>query len=235
MTRLSGDNSNRTVLLIGTVIAAALIVLALFAVKNKSSTATSGAAANFNYASMPFDGQASAPVSVVAVEDFKCPACKNFQDTAAAQLKTKYVDSGKVKWYTLVWPFISTQVAHNPEDDSKYAAQAAKCVYDQKGNEGFNTYKDILFRAQQSETLVWATKSYLKELAGNIDGLDAAKFATCLDTDATADRVEADKKVVEAANVNSTPTFFVNGKQVTITGDPVTGLSAAIDAAANAK
>ena len=231
MTRLSGDSSNRNVLLIGTLIAAALIALALFAVKNKPASTTDGKVANFNLADIPFEGKADAPVTVVAVEDFKCPACKNFQDTAAPTLKTKYVDTGKVKWHTLVWPFISTQVANNPEDDSKYAAMAAKCVYDQKGNEGFSTYKDILFRSQQSETIVWATKSYLKDLAGNVEGLDAAKFATCLDTDATAARVEADKKQVEAAGVNSTPTIFVNGKEVVIKTDSVKDISAAIDEA----
>ena len=219
-------------LLIGTLIAAALIALALFAVNNKKAPATKAASANFNLADVPFEGKADAPVTVVVVEDFKCPACKNFQDTAAPELKTKYVDTGKVKWHTLVWPFISTQVARNPEDDSKYAAQAAKCVYDQKGNEGFSTYKDILFRSQQEESKVWATKAYLKELAGNVEGLDAAKFATCLDTDATAARVEADKKQAEGAGVNSTPSIFVNGKQVVVSKDYITDISAAIDEAA---
>lgn len=228
MTRLSGNNSNRNVLLIGTLIAAALIALALYAVSKKPAK-TDSTTVTFNLTDTPFAGKADAPVTVVAVEDFKCPACKGFQDTAAAELKTKYVDSGKVKWYTMIWPFISTQVARNPEDDSKYAAQAAKCMYDQKGNDGFNAYKDILFRAQQSESIVWATKAYLKELAGNIEGLDAAKFATCLDTDATAARVEAEKKQVEAAGVNSTPSIFVNGKKIEAAS--VADISAAIDAA----
>ena len=232
MTRLSGNNSNRSVLVIGTLIAAALIALAVWAMTHKQKAANSDSqSVNFKLADLPFDGQASAPVTVVAIEDFKCPACKSFQDTVAPGLKTKYVDTGKVKWYTLIWPFISTDVAHNPVDDSKYAAEAAKCVYDQKGNEGFNTYKDILFRAQQTETIVWATKPYLKQLAANIEGLDGAKFASCLDTDATADRVAADKKQAESAGVSSTPTIFVNGKAVTTGSDPAKDISAAIDAA----
>lgn len=214
--------------MIGTLIAVALIALALWAVSHKSATTANTQAVNFKFADMPFDGKADAPVTVVAVEDFKCPICKNFQDTEAAQLKTKYVDSGKVKWYTLVWPFIST-VQKNPEDDSKYAAMAAKCVYDQRGNEGFNAFKDILFRAQQSESVVWATKTYLKQLAGNVEGLDAAKFATCVDTDATSDRVEADKKQAEDAGVTGTPSIFVNGKLIADTG--LASVSAAIDAA----
>lgn len=233
MTRLSGNNDNRTVLIIGTLIAAALIVLALFAVRGKQANkpAGDGTTVNFNLANVPFAGKADAPITVVSVEDFKCPACKNFEDTVASELHTKYVDTGKVKWYTLVWPFIATQVVHSPEDDSKYAAMAARCVYNQKGNDGFNAYKAILFRAQQHESVVWATKTYLKELANNLDGLDATKFATCLDNDETSAAVEADKKQVEDAKINSTPAIFVNGKKVELTGKAIEDVSKAIDAA----
>ena len=218
-------------LLIGTLIAAALIALALFAVKSKpAASTTSDKAANFNLANVPFEGKADAPVTVVAVEDFKCPACKGFQDSAAGELKTKYVDTGKVKWHTLIWPFIAAKFQLNP-DDSFLAAQAAQCVYDQKGNEGFSVFKDILFRAQGPEDQIWASKDALKTLAANVEGLDSGKFGTCLDTDATLARVQEQKKMAEAAGVNSTPSIFVNGKLVNVTGGYVKDISAAIDQA----
>ncbi|MDV6374578.1 DsbA family protein [Deinococcus arenicola] len=215
MTRLQGNNPNRLILVIGTLIAVALIALALFAVRQKPAAADAGAAlsANFNLDGVPFAGQAEAPVSIVTIEDFKCPVCKQFNDTIAPELKTKYVDTGKAKAYTLVWPFLAEN-ARLPTDDSKFAAQASRCVYDQGGNDAFETYKEILFRAQGDETTVWATKSRLKDLAGSVEGLDQAKFASCLDSDATAARVDADEKQVTDAKVNHTPTIFVNGKEV---------------------
>lgn len=229
MTRLSGNNQNRSVLIIGTLIAAALIALALFAVRGKSA-ATVGDAQTFTYANLPYAGQADAPVNVVVVEDFKCPACKSFEETAAPELRNKYVGTGKVKMYSLVYPFISTEVVKLPEDDSKYAAQAARCVYVQGKNDAFNTYKEILFRAQGPETEVFYTKSRLKDLAGSLD-IDQTKFATCLDNDETAAQVEADKQEAVNAGVTGTPTVFVDGKRVNVQGDYVKDISAAIDEA----
>ncbi|MVN89023.1 thioredoxin domain-containing protein [Deinococcus sp. HMF7620] len=234
MTRLQGNNSNRTVLVIGTLAAAALIGLAIFAVQGKPA-AGAGLKGDFNLAGQPYNGQDSAPVNVVVVEDFKCPVCKSFEETVAPQLKDKYVDTGKIKQYTLVWPFLS-EVARLNENDSKFAAQAAKCVYDQGGNGAFTSFKSILFRAQGPESQAWATKTRLKDLAGNVEGVDSAAFNTCLDTDATAARVDADEKQVNDAGVNATPTVFVNGAQV-MTADGKQGsyafadISRAIDAA----
>ncbi|GGO28901.1 DsbA family protein [Deinococcus humi] len=214
MTRLQGNNPNRTILVVGTLIAVVLIALALFAVRQKPA-ANAGAAlsADFNLDGVPYIGQADAPVNIVTIEDFKCPVCKQFNDTIEPELKTKYVDTGKAKIYTLVWPFLAEN-ARLPTDDSKIAAQAGRCVYDQGGNDAFEAYKNILFRAQGDESTVWATKTRLKDLAGNVEGIDQTRFATCLDTDATAARVDADEKQAMDAGVNHTPTVFVNGKEV---------------------
>lgn len=227
------SNSNRTILVIGTLIAVALIALALVAVRGKPAPGA-GLSGDFDLTGQPFAGKADAPVSVVVIEDFKCPVCKTFEETVAPGLKTNYVDTGKAKVYTLVWPFLS-EVARLPVDDSKFAAQAAKCVYDQGGNDAFGSFKSILFRAQGDESTAWATKTRLKDLAGNVEGIDQGQFATCLDTDATAARVDADEKQVTDARVNSTPTVFVNGKQV-LNGSGqgsylLADVSAAIDAA----
>lgn len=231
MTRLQGNNSNRSILVIGTLIAAALIALALFAVNGKNKTSTAdGPAQTFNYASLPYEGKADAPVSVVVAEDFKCPACKSFEETVTPELRSKYVDSGKVKLYSLVYPFIATDIARLSEDDSLYAAQAARCVYKLGGNEAFANYKQILFRAQGPENQVWASKARLKELAGSLN-VDQAQLATCLDKDETLEAAQADKKQAQDAGVTGTPTIFVNGKRVEVKSSYVPEISAAIDEA----
>ena len=228
VTRLQGNNQNRSVLVIGTLIAAVLIALALFAVRQKDGETEAGTTAEFDLSGVPFSGKEDAPVSVVVVEDFKCPACKQFEETVAPELQSKYADSGKAKIHTLVWPFLAEKFSLS-EDDGKLAGQAARCVYDQRGNEGFTSFKGILFRAQGPENEVWASKERLKELAANVEGLDSEKFATCLDTDATAARVDADEAQAERAGVNSTPSVFVNGKKVE--SPTLEEISAAIDAA----
>lgn len=228
MTRLQGNNSGRTALVIGTLIAVALIALALFAVRGRPAADAGGNADfTFNLDGQPYAGQANAPVNVVVVEDFKCPNCKLFEETVAPELRTKYVDTGKIKLYSMVWPFLA-DTRGLPVDDSKLAAQAAKCVYDQGGNDAFSAFKAIVFRAQENELTVWATKVRLKDLASNVAGIDQAKFGQCLDSDATAARVDADEAQVTRAGVNGTPTVFVNGKRVSAT---VADISQAIDAA----
>ena len=217
------------VLLIGTLVAALLIGLALFAVSRKDPNAAAGGEGNFNYASLPYAGQQDAKVNVLVVEDFKCPVCKSFEETVAPQLHTNYVDNGKIKLYSLVWPFLSKNVGLTV-DDSKFAAQAGRCVFEEGGNEAFTSFKAILFRAQGDERTAWATKDRLKELAGNVEGLDHEKFATCLDTDATAAAVEADVKAAEDNRITGTPTVFVNGQKVA-NGMSYADVSKAIDEA----
>ncbi|GBF04377.1 DSBA oxidoreductase [Deinococcus aerius] len=226
MTRLQGSNQNRTVLVIGTLIAAALIALALFAVRGKSSG--DGKSVSFNLDGQPVLGKANAPVTLVVFEDFKCPNCKRFEEEFLPEIRSKYIDTGKARLVSLNFPFIA-QNNQLPVDDSKLAAQAAECAFVQGGNDAYERMKAILFRAQGPENEVWASKSRLKELAGSVDGLDQTKFNTCIDNDETAAAVDADERQAEQAGVTGTPSIYVNGKLVQSYDAATVG--AAIDAA----
>lgn len=226
MTRLQGSNQNRTVLVIGTLIAVVLIALALFAARGRSSGQTE--AATFDLTGQPVLGQQTAPVTLVVFEDFKCPNCKRFEEEFLPELRSKYIDTGKAKLVSMNFPFIAA-MNNLPVDDSKLAAQAAECAYLQGGSEAYERMKQILFRAQGPESVVWASKTRLKDLAGSVEGIDQAKFNTCLDSDATAAAVEADKQQAEKAGVSGTPSVFVNGKLVGSYDAATVG--AAIDAA----
>lgn len=212
----TGENT-AAFLLIGTGVVAALIVLALFAGRDSNAAAPAEMTqASFDLSNKPTVGDADAPVQLTIVEDFKCPACKNFDEQVYPQIKNEYIDTGKAKASFVIYPFLS-EIAQLPEDDSKYAAQAAECVYKNDGSEAFAQYKSILFRAQGSESTVWATKERLKELAQNVPSIDQASFATCLDSDETAKLVDDNEKEVIENNVTGTPTVFVNGEKVTAT------------------
>lgn len=232
MTKVQPKRNNNLPLIIGTLVVAALVALALFSGRGQNAeTQKDGetAAPKFDLTNKPVVGDTAAPVEMIVLEDFKCPICKTFEEGAYAQVKNEYVDAGKVKVYSVIWPFLA-EVAKLPEDDSKYAAQAAECVFEKDGADAFAQYKTIVFRAQEAETKVWATKNRLKELAGNVPSIDQAAFATCLDSDATAERVDANEEEVKANSITSTPTVFINGKRVEKPTD-YASLKAAIDAA----
>lgn len=127
MTRLKGNDSNRTVLVIGTLIAAVLIALALFAVRGRPA-AGDGQTVSFDLSNQPVLGQEDAPVTLVVFEDFKCPNCKRFEEEFLPEIRSKYIDTGKAKLVSLNFPFLA-QNARLPVDDSKLAAQAAECAF----------------------------------------------------------------------------------------------------------
>lgn len=212
-------------LIIGTLIALALIAaVALFL---RPKTEESGAVYPFDLSGLPVLGQADAPATLVVVEDFKCPACRSFEESVMPQLVSQYVDSGKLKVASLTWPFLA-RARNLPVDDSLLAAEAAECVYDQQGSAGYYDFKKVLFGNQEDESAVWASKDKLKALAGGLNQLDQTKFAACLNGDVTRARVQDNQKQITAAGVQSTPSVFVNGLAVR---PSFQAISAAIDSA----
>lgn len=214
-------------LVIGTLIAAALIALALFAVRGRPAA---GDAVTFDLTGQPVLGQPDAPVTVVVFEDFKCPNCKRFEDESLPELRSAYLDTGKARLVSLNFPFLA-ESARLPTDDSQLAAQAVECAYRQGGNDAYERLKQIIFRAQGPESEVWATRTRLKDLAGSVEGLDQAAFAACLDNDETAGAVEADEAQARRVGATGTPAVYVNGQLVPSYDARTVG--AAIDAATN--
>jgi protein-disulfide isomerase len=83
------------------------------------------------------------------------------------------------------------------------AAEAAACAADQ--GKFWEMHKQ-LFANQQKLSI-----DDLKAHAGVV-GLDAAKFAECLDGSKNKAKVDTDQKAGAELGVNGTPAFFINGK-----------------------
>ena len=220
------QTSSSVGLIIGTLLAAALIAAAAFYLR--PTTQDSQVVRSFDLTALPVLGQTDAPVTLVVIEDFKCPACRTFEQGVMPQLVSQYVDTGKLKVASLTWPFLA-KARNLPTDDSLLAAEAAGCVQDQLGSAGYFEFKKVLFGNQEDETTVWATKDKLKTLASGLEKLDQLDFITCLDSDAARQSVQAQQQQIRAAGVTSTPSVFVNGQMVTPSFEAI---SAAIDRAA---
>ena len=223
MTRLNPKSSNRNVLIIGTVVAAILIAVVVFAVRPGSSTVSTSASAaqSFDLKGQPMLGQAAAKVTVVVFEDFKCPNCKNFEDNTMPTIQSKYIGTAKARLYKTNFTFIGP--------DSTTAAEAAECVYLQQGDAGYNQFATYLFRAQGDETTQWATKSKMEDLGSSLEGLYAGKFRDCVENETTKPQVDADNAQAKKAGVVGTPAVYVNG--VLARDYSVATVSAAIDKA----
>jgi protein-disulfide isomerase len=144
----------------------------------------------------PYKGTANASVVVVDFSDFECPYCK--QAVATEQyLLGKY--AGKIKIVFKQFPLVNIHI------DAMKAAQASECAHEQGK---FWEYHDMLFDNQQR--LADADlKSYAKYI-----GLDSGRFDACLGSGIKEAIVLADLNEGGRIGVRATPTFFVNGIQV---------------------
>ncbi|CAN5762469.1 DsbA family protein [soil metagenome] len=213
-----------------TVVTAVVVALALVGIivysrfqprADPAITTPTAATGELDYENQPALGAADAPVKLAVFEDFKCPACKFFDDNVFPQLERDYIDSGRARLSFVNFPFIGP--------DSTTAAIASECAYHQN-EAAFWEYKAILYRAQGPERDQWATPERLEELAQNVGDLDAAELRACTDERRYADAVTSDLDMAQAVGVNSTPSLFVNGTKLENAND-YAAVKEAIDAA----
>lgn len=144
-------------------------------------------------------GSDDAPVTIIEFSDYQCPFCSRFWGDTLPQIKSEYIDTGKVKFAYRDFPLNSIH------PDAQKAAEAAECAGEQ-GN--YWEMHDKLF-----ENIQALDSASLKRYAQQI-GLDANTFNECLDSGAMANEVNQDLAEGQAAGVRGTPAFFINGKLV---------------------
>lgn len=147
----------------------------------------------------PYEGNANAKVTVVEFADYQCPFCEQFYKTIWPQLKSAYVDTGKIKFVYQDFAFLGS--------DSNVSAMAAHCAADQNK---FWQYHDYLFSNQGQENSGWATADHQKQFAVSV-GLNTSQFNQCLDSHKYNQEVTDETAAGKSYGVNGTPTVFVNG------------------------
>jgi protein-disulfide isomerase len=143
-------------------------------------------------------GAADAPVTIVEYASLTCSHCAHFHAETWPVLKSKYIDTGKVRFVLRDFPLDPLAAA---------GALLARCAGDDKRA----AVVDLLFSNQPK----WLVQKPLEPLAELMKqaGFSQESFDACLKNQELYDAVI---KTREAAGtnygVNSTPTFFINGK-----------------------
>jgi protein-disulfide isomerase len=159
----------------------------------------------FSYANHPALGDAKAPVRIVEFADFKCPVCREWEETIFPQLKKDYIDTGKVRFYYMNYLVIP---------GSGTAALVGRSVYAQS-NDAFWQYYQAVYRIQGDERTDWATLPVLMQLVrNNVPWIDIRKLQQDVEQQKYWGDVEADKAQGNQAGVSGTPTLFVDGYPV---------------------
>jgi protein-disulfide isomerase len=185
-------------------------VIAVFVMTTAGCASTPPVGVDFSAREM---GAAGAKVVVEEFADFQCPFCAFFNTTAEAILREQYIRTGKVHFIFRNYPIVDSFVADGSE--SRLAALAALCAGDQ---DSFWEYHDLLFQSQSGENQGGFSIPRLEALAAQLD-LDSVQFDQCLSNQTHADVVNGDIRLAKYYKINGTPTFFVNGRQVTVSQD----------------
>jgi protein-disulfide isomerase len=155
----------------------------------------------------PARGATSKSLLLVEFADLQCPDCK----LAAPIMDKLAADYPNARIVFQVFPLTTI----HPQAEK--AAEYAVCVAQQKGNPAFFQFVQAVFDTQ--ENLKTDGDGTLKAAATKA-GADAAAIATCAASPAAASAVEASVKLGKDVEVNETPTLFVNGRPVPVTGVP---------------
>jgi protein-disulfide isomerase len=144
-------------------------------------------------------GAQNAPVTVIEYASLTCPHCAHFHEATYPELKKRYIDTGKVRFIFREFPLDQLAAA---------GFMLARCA----GPNKYFPMIETLF-AQQTG---WVVQKPLEPLLGIAKqaGFTQQTFEECLKNQQVLDGIE---KVRDQAagklGVNSTPTFFINGKR----------------------
>ena len=145
-------------------------------------------------------GSAKAPVSIVEYASMSCPHCAAFDENVFPMLRSKYIDTGKVRFVFREFPL---------DIKAAEASMLARCIAGDNAEKYFSTV-DTLFK--QQDQLMAETKDTLKRIGGQA-GMNEQAVEACAKDQAMLDKLSADQSFAyKELKVDATPTFFINGE-----------------------
>jgi protein-disulfide isomerase len=166
----------------------------------------------------PARGPANAQVTIVEFSDLQCPHCKE----AAPTIEKLLSEDPDVRFIFQSFPL----PMHNWAEK---AAEYADCV-GRVSNGAFWKFVSSVYDAQSEITAENADQK-LTELADKA-GVNGQGMSNCAAQPETQSRVEASIKLGQSVDVNSTPTLFINGRPVGVSGNNYQVLKQIVDFAA---
>ncbi len=161
------------------------------------------------------------PVDLTLWEDFQCPGCKVFEE-ANAELVRERVDAGDVTVTIHPLSFLDAKLGNT---SSVAAASAFGCAADVGEQEALD-FHQIVYVNQPEETPgqeAWSTEDLIGW--GNDVGIEGDDWESCVTDQTYAGWVEQVAKSQASADIQQTPTIFIDGEKFNPSGD----LGAAID------
>jgi protein-disulfide isomerase len=142
-------------------------------------------------------GSKDAPVTIIEYASLTCPHCAYFNEKVFPELKTRYIDTGKVRYIFREFP---------RDELDLFAFMLTNCAAEDK----FFPFVDVLFK-QQDKWVVSNPLPILKGIAKQV-GFTDESFDACSKNKPVQDAIIASGEQGSKAGVKGTPTIFINGK-----------------------
>ena len=145
-------------------------------------------------------GPPDAKVTIVEYASLTCSHCGAFHRDTYPALKSRYIDTGKVRFILREFPLDPLATA---------GFMLARC----DGGQKFYPIVDLLFQQQRAWTTTDRPLDALRQMMRQA-GFSQEKFDSCLKDQKLYDAVNAVKnRGMETLKIDSTPTFFINGQR----------------------
>lgn len=145
-------------------------------------------------------GKADAKVTIIEYMSMTCPHCARFHNETYDAIKTKYVDSGQVRFVLREFPFDPRAAA---------AFMLARCA----PADQYFPMISMLFKQQETWAAAPNGRDALLQMS-KLAGFTQESFEACLTNQKLLDDVQATmQRGDKEFGVKATPTFFVNGKK----------------------
>jgi protein-disulfide isomerase len=146
-------------------------------------------------------GNPGAAITIIEFASLTCPHCADFERETLPKIRADWIDTGKAKLVFRDFPL---------DGSALKAAVLARCA----PVERYYGFVDTLFASQAS----WAHNPDPTPALGRIaklGGMSDEQFQACMKNDALQNQVLAMRLAGEKEfEVQSTPTFFINGKKL---------------------
>ena len=145
-------------------------------------------------------GKSDAPVTIIAYESMSCSHCADFHNNTLGDIKSEYIDTGKVKFVFRDFPF-------------NYPALAGSMILACVSEDIRYEYMNALYKLQKN----WVRREH-KETREELykimqsGGMQQDEFDMCLsDINMENDILEGVMNAQKEFNIRSTPSFIING------------------------
>ncbi|MGN6424220.1 MAG: thioredoxin domain-containing protein [Asticcacaulis sp.] len=170
-------------------------------------------------------GNPQAKVTLVEYASVACPICAHVNETIMPQVKAKYIDTGKVL-------YVYKPMMTGNANVAAAGHLLAQCIAKKNGHDKYFSVIDAIMRSQEAmggeETGYANARPVLWSIAQSA-GMTEAEFNACI-TDKDGIKALNDKmtRYMRDDHVDRTPTFYANGKPLTLVKGDISDFDAAI-------